>query len=94
MVLAVAGGSDLLRRTQQVFFHKKPTKVSKVMKKLLTLLKPNTILHHVCNHKVGNKMLKACGYINFHSESVSMVVHVLLLSQLCVIRTYCHACNP
>lgn len=30
MVLAVAGGSDLLRRTQQVFFHKKPSKVSKV----------------------------------------------------------------
>ena len=30
MVLAVAGGSDLLKRTQQVFFAKKPSKVSKV----------------------------------------------------------------
>ena len=30
MVLAVAGGSDLLKRTQQVFFQKKPTKISKV----------------------------------------------------------------
>ncbi len=30
MVLAVAGGSDLLKRTQQVFFNKHPSKVSKV----------------------------------------------------------------
>ena len=30
MVLAVAGGSDLLQRTQQVFFQKKQNQVSKV----------------------------------------------------------------
>ena len=30
MVLAVAGGSDLLQRTQQVVFQKKQSRVSKV----------------------------------------------------------------
>jgi len=30
MVLAVVGGSDLLQRTQQVFFQKKQNQVSKV----------------------------------------------------------------
>jgi hypothetical protein len=30
MVLAMAGGLDLLKRTQQVFFQKNPSKVSKV----------------------------------------------------------------
>ncbi len=30
MILAVAGGSDLLQRTQQVFFQKRQSKVVKV----------------------------------------------------------------
>lgn len=32
MILAVAGGADLLQRTQQVFFQKKQSRVTKVYK--------------------------------------------------------------
>jgi len=69
-VLAVAGGSELLKRTQQVFFQKKPSKISKVSFFWTSVLLP---LCMSCLSVLSSLVCRFCHYLSLSLVSVSLL---------------------